>query len=227
MSSCLKEETLQAYHDGELPVKARGPVRAHLIGCASCSAVAFGIEKQLADIGSALSADLSQSVPTVRLRAHIHELMAFPVPAESSVMERLWPALWVAVSALVIVAFMTSHAPKRRVADSPPPAHAPAHAEDALATHQTTVVTVSQPLRQRHRARASNNTSAEPVTQFFPLLEPGGMPTESLRLVRIELPKSAMAELGLTIDPETAGRLVTADVILGDDGLARAIRFVR
>jgi hypothetical protein len=46
-------------------------------------------------------------------------------------------------------------------------------------------------------------------------------------MVRVELPGSALGEVGLPVDPETAKTPVKADVLLGDDGLARAIRFVR
>jgi len=45
--------------------------------------------------------------------------------------------------------------------------------------------------------------------------------------VRVELPGSALGEVGLPFDPETAPESVKADVVLGQDGLARAIRFVR
>jgi hypothetical protein len=66
------------------------------------------------------------------------------------------------------------------------------------------------------------------VTQFFPLREGEDLNTlESLRLVRVELPGSALSEVGLPVDPETTNEPVKADVVLGQDGLARAIRFVR
>jgi hypothetical protein len=46
-------------------------------------------------------------------------------------------------------------------------------------------------------------------------------------VVRVELPRSAMASFGLPVNFERAGGRVKADVLLGDDGIARAIRFVR
>ena len=69
---------------------------------------------------------------------------------------------------------------------------------------------------------------AEVVTQFFPLREGEDLTAlESLQLVRVELPGSALGEVGLPVDPETANEPVKADVVLGQDGLARAGRFVR
>jgi hypothetical protein len=48
-------------------------------------------------------------------------------------------------------------------------------------------------------------------------------------MVRIELPRRSLAAFGLLSAEETsAGRgTVLADVIVGEDGLARVVRFVR
>jgi len=50
--------------------------------------------------------------------------------------------------------------------------------------------------------------------------------TEDVNLVRVQVPRSAMIALGLDVSPERASELVDADVILGPDGLARAVRFL-
>lgn len=50
--------------------------------------------------------------------------------------------------------------------------------------------------------------------------------TEDVNLVRVEVPRSAMMALGLEVSPERASELVEADVMIGPDGLARAVRFV-
>jgi hypothetical protein len=67
----------------------------------------------------------------------------------------------------------------------------------------------------------------ERVTDFVPLVVGDAPPLASGQLVRVELPRSALAALGLTLDPARAGDTIKADVLVGDDGLARAIRFVR
>lgn len=51
-------------------------------------------------------------------------------------------------------------------------------------------------------------------------------PGEELRLLRIQLPESELMRLGLPVAPRLEQRYVRADVLLGEDGLARAIRFV-
>lgn len=69
---------------------------------------------------------------------------------------------------------------------------------------------------------------SEVTTQFLSLsyvspvnLQDGG------ELVRVELPRSAMARFGLPVNIERYGERVKADVLVSADGLARAIRFVQ
>lgn len=69
---------------------------------------------------------------------------------------------------------------------------------------------------------------AEVATAFLPLLEAGSLAgVESVHVVRVRLPRSSLAAMGLPMNPDRAGESVTADVLLGEDGVARAIRFVR
>jgi hypothetical protein len=51
-------------------------------------------------------------------------------------------------------------------------------------------------------------------------------PNEQVNMVRVEVPRSAMLEVGLAVSADRVSELVEADVVLGPDGLARAIRFV-
>lgn len=77
---------------------------------------------------------------------------------------------------------------------------------------------------------ASNGASAglEIATEFLPLryqntlnFQDGG------RIVRVELPRSAMVSFGFPVNIERANEKVKADVLFGVDGLAQAIRFVQ
>jgi len=47
------------------------------------------------------------------------------------------------------------------------------------------------------------------------------------QVMRVELPRSALMSFGLPMDMERAAERIKADVVVGNDGLARAIRFVR
>jgi hypothetical protein len=48
-----------------------------------------------------------------------------------------------------------------------------------------------------------------------------------LQLVRVELPKRTMMSFGFPVDSREMNRPVKADLIIGPDGLTRAIRFVQ
>lgn len=73
-----------------------------------------------------------------------------------------------------------------------------------------------------------NQTENEQVaTQFFPLDDGLSLPVESGHLMKIEMPRSALASFGLPTTVERANEVVKAEVLVGTDGIARAIRFVR
>lgn len=68
----------------------------------------------------------------------------------------------------------------------------------------------------------------EVATEFIPLTQAGAYTqAEEGHLVRVELPRSALASFGLPVNAEAPGGRVKADVLMGQDGVARAIRFVR
>ncbi|MEP7272983.1 MAG: hypothetical protein ABI882_15900 [Acidobacteriota bacterium] len=68
----------------------------------------------------------------------------------------------------------------------------------------------------------------EETTDFFPMAQGAeGGPMTRGQLVRVVMPRSAMSYFGLPLNVDRADERVKADVLLGEDGLARAIRFVR
>ena len=72
------------------------------------------------------------------------------------------------------------------------------------------------------------NVMREIATDFIPLVQGDSLNLmESGQLVRVELPRSALVSFGLPMNMERADQRVKADVVVGNDGLARAIRFVR
>jgi hypothetical protein len=77
-------------------------------------------------------------------------------------------------------------------------------------------------------AQASDTRAQEVATEFIPLVNAGPYTqAEEGHLVRVELPRSALASFGLPVSAEASGGSVKADVLMGQDGVARAIRFVR
>jgi hypothetical protein len=75
---------------------------------------------------------------------------------------------------------------------------------------------VAQPVKAQPR---------EVVTDFFPLLD-APPPFERGELLRVVVPASTMRRVGLPVSPDRMGDRVYADVLVGQEGLARAIRFV-
>lgn len=65
----------------------------------------------------------------------------------------------------------------------------------------------------------------EVVTAFYPLIE-DAPPFERGELLRVSVPALAMRGVGLPVSEERLTDMVQADVLVGQEGLARAIRFV-
>jgi len=62
---------------------------------------------------------------------------------------------------------------------------------------------------------------------FIPLPNAAGVTDDDeLDLVRVELPRSAMTALGLAAGDENLAGSVEAEVLVGPDGMARAVRFL-
>jgi hypothetical protein len=87
-------------------------------------------------------------------------------------------------------------------------------------TPSVAIVPAARPVVARRKAPPK-----EIVTDFFPLME-DPPPFERGELLRVSLPASAMRSVGLTVSEDRLDDAVQADVLVGQEGLARAIRFV-
>jgi hypothetical protein len=74
----------------------------------------------------------------------------------------------------------------------------------------------------------SSDQGSEAVTEFYPLTF-SNVPVTGGQLVRLEVSRVALASFGLppADSPSSRPGTVLADVLIGEDGLARAVRFVR
>jgi hypothetical protein len=78
-----------------------------------------------------------------------------------------------------------------------------------------------------NRLSASNDAPSEFVTPFFSVMQGGELiPFDGGQLVRVRMPRSNLIPLGIPLDQERASETIKADVLLSNDGLARAIRLV-
>jgi hypothetical protein len=94
-------------------------------------------------------------------------------------------------------------------------------------------VAKDQPPARNRSARVRNihphdrADNYEIATDYFPISSGSYLqPFDGGQVVRIRLPRSALMNYGLPVDPLRADEAVKADVVIGNDGMARAIRFV-
>jgi hypothetical protein len=85
------------------------------------------------------------------------------------------------------------------------------------------VVVSSSP--KRPRAPRVQPVQREVVTEFFPLVD-YAPPFERGELVRMRVPASTMRAVGLPVREDRLSDPVQAEVLVGQEGMARAIRFV-
>lgn len=86
----------------------------------------------------------------------------------------------------------------------------------------------ARPARPKRRPAPEVQVEQEVMTSFIPVGVGAAFgPGERGSLVRVRLPRSALATFGLPVNENRAADVVNADVLLGEDGLARAIRFVQ
>lgn len=82
-----------------------------------------------------------------------------------------------------------------------------------------------KPVSRKRRVQKVQQAPQEIATEFFPLMDTPP-PFERGQLVRMVVPASTMRDAGLPVPPERWNDRVQADVLVGEEGMARAIRFV-
>lgn len=150
-----------------------------------------------------------------------------------------WVLTAVAVLLLVATALilvLPKQTPERvQTAESSSPAAEP-QIQDPVSTVSSAgsgtpqrLVTVGEIKKQKARRNPLSRPSIpEIATDFFPLTFAAEATTSSEggHLVRVTIPRSALVAMGLPMNVYRSAEHVRADVVIGDDGLARAIRFI-
>ena len=80
----------------------------------------------------------------------------------------------------------------------------------------------TRPNRTRSPHHAGQRRRIHPAAQLAPQIDPN----DDVSVVRMEFPRSAMLAVGLEVNPDQVSDTVEAEVKLGSDGLARAVRFM-
>lgn len=77
-------------------------------------------------------------------------------------------------------------------------------------------------------ATESRNSTVQPMSGFVPVPFAGGFARgDSGVIVRVQVPRAALAELGYPADEMQGQGMVQADLLVGEDGWPRAVRIVK
>lgn len=121
-----------------------------------------------------------------------------------------------AVAAGIVAAMWLAPRPAPTV---PPEIRVAPPAPPAIEARQSLLPSAPPPALPRERQ------PREFVTEFFPLMNPAP-PFERGQILRVDVPASAMRAVGLPVREERLADRVQADVLVGEEGMPRAIRFV-
>jgi len=209
---CLDEGTLRAYLDRELPEAPTEGTASHLDACAACRGRLERLRATAESVHAWLDALAPDELPEPgQSVAHI--------AARTAGVRWRWAAVaLVGALAASIALFFAATRPAatvaaKKAAHAPPPQEqvAEARAPLTVAPHRTPAV--------RKRIRAPGAKPRPALDDFVPFADAG--PMQIGMVVRVMLPVSDVTSM--------AGppREIAADLIIGEDGRPRAIRFVR
>jgi hypothetical protein len=231
-----------------MAAEQRGEALAHSEVCDNCAA-RLRDEEMLTRGLKALAAEMEPlaapaDVELKLLNALRARHVITPIVARRS-NSRYWLAAAVAAMLLIAISVI-AYRVNRRMDDGPQfvrreqPPSTPKVKDELIKQEQVAgsqepdvSPSVPKPRHVRHASvRRPENTQlanhAEIATDFIPLsymtaanLQDGG------QIVRVELPRSALAKFGLPVNMDRYNEKVKADVLFGVDGLAHAIRFVQ
>ena len=82
-------------------------------------------------------------------------------------------------------------------------------------------------LHGRSTPQSATLASTEQTSGFITLpYGQSGVPLEQPVIVRIDIPVSQLGAMGVQVNPQGANGMIRADLLVGQDGIARAVRFV-
>ena len=224
---------------------------AHAANCSVCNARLESERELSSGLRALVAADRDESASSlmeVRLRAAFKQRHAASAGAPAGFRPARWLA-WAGIAAAVVVLILmaayllrkTSHElpqsrPEEATRQDQPPHQEPAPVPES--PKRAPYRAANNPVRRSAVAKASTQATTQAPTQeqqpvevatrFIPLTRGGDAPAvDSWRLVRAEVPKSSLTVLGLPVNWESPDDRVKADFLVGNDGLAYAVRFVR
>jgi hypothetical protein len=250
--NCEHFKTIVRDIERELDCATRGEATRHAESCALCArgltdsrALAAGLRALAEDMRFEQSPPRLEAALVARFRKNSTAAAAAKAKTQSYGWAR-WAAAAAILILLVVAALRLRQSEPQQVVEGVKPSPqneqqiaSPAPAPPTLAPEKKIAPKVAPGITPNRKgpgraflARRNKKPAAEPsrqeiTTSFYPLMYLGEFnQAEGGQMVRVELPRSALVSLGFPMNVERAGERVKADVIVGNDGLARAIRFV-
>jgi len=139
--------------------------------------------------------------------------------------ERRRRAMWgysvAAVAAVVAMLAVVFWAPRSRNS-------APAQISRMVPSGQEALVQDVEPSASMPQARFAVVRTDDLSDSFYPLPEAQDLPPlETTMVVRVELPASSLRLMGVPVEEDPSAGSLQADVMLGQDGLARGVRLIQ
>jgi len=219
----------------------RADALRHAEECPDCGSLLAG-HRRLNEALQAV-ADRSSDQPPAFIEAALLDAFRERHSAPASV--RRNPLQWLAIAAVLLAAigaatFLISDTEAPRTPETAhqrpappipePPAYPPAPTPVDQPDNRIAVSHSPAMIKARRSARRSPDrmTGREITTDFMPIAYGSEyIPIESGQIIRVRMPRSALISYGLPASPDRFDEKVKADILVGNDGLAHAIRFVQ
>lgn len=213
----FESDVVELARGAEIGADAEARLREHLAQCDTCAArlarereltaalKALAGAEPLSTRAQAIEVGLLAAFESQRAAAATRPASPRPVPLSRQV------RAWLATAAVLVLAVTAWQVAVRRPSPgAPAPGVEPGPARAAA----------SPGLELGRQANGRDAAFIElPTAIGLPALESG-------RIVRVALPASALPAYGFIVEPRPAGGAIAADVVVGQDGQPRAIRFV-
>jgi hypothetical protein len=218
----IRAQLIETARGRDLPSDLRGLVFAHSANCEDC-ARHLEVQRQL----TTALADLA--ISTDGAPARIEQMLRRELPVEMP--RRATPAPRLPRMPLVLTGALAAAAAlivSVMLLESSPRYSSPVtHAIEA----QKASVPANSTVKSPAIAPASPDAAAEEddslYADFTPLPYAAELsPSESTDIVRVQLPRESLMTMGIPVSADAMGQIIQADVLLGMDGTARAIRLV-
>lgn len=224
-----------------LEASARRQTLAHVAECPVCAdwlaeqqtltAAIRSTAKSLREENASLHVELS-------LRAAFRSQMNVASQRHISTPARRWLQQALLATAAILMLFLlagairqwlrTDQIPKTAVTlPTPEPKEPDSQPERVSPTAQPERQFAGESRGKRSGIRPKATTSEDEAEFIVLANESQLVPLESVQVLRVEISTSALISMGLRITTEDLSKPVLADLLVGQDGMPRAIRFVR